>query len=325
MPDLIQTKLLFEYKKGQLLGLGFGNIVNSDADIICISAFDEPSFKPNSAIGELNEYLAKHFKYSIEEKVNNELKPGTSILLTIPNTDSKKKVMVVCMGQRSLVRNKDKDYLATHVLNSLKVALEKAKILLLNEPDKFSIDVTALGTKYGGIRRKESFDLLINWASDLFQYNKKVSLLRFIAYDLDTFVDFYESIYRLQKVRPEDELIFSATYNLENFDQFKGDINSALRSLDDNPRGVIITCRSIIEMIVKTITNQPLMKLADGIHSLKDSVPPNIFSYLTTCRVIGNFSNHDPNFQPTRRDAEGILLLTLRIVEWHLATINPAS
>jgi hypothetical protein len=195
----------------------------------------------------------------------------------------------------------------------------------LNEPDKFTIDVTALGTKYGGIRRKESFDLLINWASDLFQYNKKVSLLRFIAYDLDTFVDFYESIYRLQKVRPEDELIFSATYNLENFEQFKGEINSALRSLDDNPRGVIITCRSIIEMIVKSVTKQPLIKLADGIHSLKDNVPPNIFSYLTTCRVIGNFSNHDPNFQPTRRDAEGILLLTLRIVEWHLEKIKKST
>ncbi len=319
MANPIQTKLLFEYKKGQLLGLGFGNIVNSDADIICISAFDKPSFKLNSSIGELNEYLVKNFNYSIEEKLNNGLKPGTSILLTIPNTDKKKKVLVLCMGLRSLAKENDKDYLASHVLNSLKVALEKAKILLLNEPDKFSIDVTALGTKYGGIRRKESFDLLINWASDLFQYNKKVSLLRFIAYDLDTFIDFYESIYRLQKIRPEDELIFSATYNLENFEHFKGDINTALRSLDDNPRGVIITCRSIIEMIVKTITNQPFIKLADGIHILKESIPPNVFSYLTTCRVIGNFSNHDPNFQPTRRDAEGILLLTFRIVEWHLA------
>lgn len=320
MSSLINTKLLFEYKVGHLIGLGFGDIINSNADLLVVSAFDIPSFTPNSSIGSLNELLKKNSLASIEETINESFgKEGFQLFDYSESSLPFKKILLVCMGSRQSFKTESAESLAGIVLNNLKQNLEKARILLSKEKSAFTVDITALGTRYGGLRRKESFDMLINWAADLFSSTNKVTLLRYVAYDLDTFVDFFESIYRLQKMKPENELIFSATYDVDNLSVYKGDIKSALRNLDENPKGVIITCRSIIESIVKTRVNDTTIRLVDGIKLLKETCPPNIYSYLTTCRILGNFSNHDTNFIPTRRDAEGILLLTLRIVEWHVS------
>ena len=322
MSEFIRTKQLFELKKGQLIGLGFGNIAHSDADIVCISAFNEPSFVSSSSIGSINELLLLKGNINLKHLVNDDFIINGFQLIDISMYGLPfKKILLISMGSRELFKMENKEILSELVMNNIKMGLEKAKRILSNELSSFSIDITALGTKYGSVRRKECFDLLITWATELFICTPKVSFLRFVAFELDTFIDFYEAIHRLQKIKPENELAFSANYNAENFSQFKPEISSALRNLDDNPRGVIITCRTIIEMIVKSRLSDSSIKLADGIHSLKESCPPSIYSYLTTCRLLGNFSNHDHNFVPTRRDAEGILLLTLRIVEWHLSKI----
>jgi hypothetical protein len=319
MSDFIKTKLLFEYKPGQLIGLGFGNIVNSDADLLIISAFETSTFVSQSSIGSLNKFLKETTKSNLEKLVNEELKNGCQLIDLSSKNLRFKKILVISMGEEKHFNSQNREIVTDQIMNSIKKGLAKARILLSKESSSFTIDITALGTTYGGLRRKECFDMLINWATDLFTSTSKVSLLRFIAYDLDTFVDFFESAFRLQKIKPENELSFSANYDSLLSSQFKGEINSALRSLDDNPRGVIITCRSIIESIVKSRISDSSVTLVEGIFLLKQSTPPSIYSYLTTCRLLGNFSNHDPNFIPTRRDAEGILLLTLRIVEWHLS------
>ncbi|HKO79387.1 MAG TPA: DUF4145 domain-containing protein [Chitinophagaceae bacterium] len=320
MPDIIKTKLLFEYKSGQLIGLGFGNIINSEADILVLSAFDVPSFDENSTIGVLNELLKVNGSTELRDLIGEQFgNVGYQMIDLSSSNFSFKKILLVCMGKREYFKLDDKGKLADLVINNLRNGLEKARLILSRELSPFTIDITALGTRYGGVRRKESFDMLINWATDLFNSTTKGTFLRFVAYDLDTFVDFFESVHRLQKIKASNELTFSAHYDTEHFSIYKVEISSALKNLDENPRGVIITCRLIIESIVKARLKNSSIKLADGIAALKDSTPPNIFSYLTTCRLLGNFSNHDPEFVPTRRDAEGILLLTLRIVEWHLS------
>lgn len=334
MSDFIKTKLLFEHRPGQLIGLGFGNIINSDADILIISAFETPSYVSKSSIGSLSEFLWSENKINLKELINEEfINQGFQLIDLTSQNLRFKKILVISMGEPKYINSENIELFADQIMNNLKRGLDKARISLSKESSSFTIDITALGTRYGGLRRKESFDMLINWATDLFKSTSKVSLLRFIAFDLDTFVDFFESIYRLQKIKPENELAFSANYNIENFSQFKTEINSALRDLDENPRGVIRTCRSIIEIIVKTRISDsekivktkisdPDIKLIDAIFSIKEKCPPTIYSYLYTCRILGNFSQHNYKFIPTRRDAEGILLLTLRIVEWHLANLE---
>lgn len=320
MADFIKTKLIFEYKTGHLVGLGFGNIVNSDSDILIISAFDIPSFIANSSIGSVNDFLIRNSSINLESQISKDFaKEGYQLIDISSEGLNFKKILLICMGKRELFKMDDKAEFADMVINNLRGGLDKSRVLLSKEPVPFTIDITALGTRYGGIRRKESFDILINWATDLINQCPKITFLRFVAFDLDTFVDFFESLYRLQKIKPGNELAFSASYDPETFSIFKGEISSALKNLDDNPRGVIITCRSVIESIVKSRIKNTSLKLVEGINLLKETAPPNIYSYLTTCRLLGNFSNHDSNFVPTRRDAEGILLLTLRIVEWHLA------
>ncbi|MBK6827118.1 MAG: hypothetical protein IPG86_09675 [Chitinophagaceae bacterium] len=320
MPGYIKTKLLFEYKQGQLIGLGFGDIVHSDADIVILSAFRTNNFTPNSAIGSINTFLEKHTSIRLENYIDYELKENGFKFIDISFQNlSFKKLLIIDMGepdQNDIIPLGSESGL---ILNNIKNGLEKAKIQLAKSTSPFTIDITALGTQYGGLHRKECFDLLINWASDLFNLTSKITLLRFIAYELDTFVDFFESVFRLQKIKPENELTFSTVHNIDNLLQFKPELTSALRDLDKHPRGVIITCRTIIETIVKKRLSNNTIKLSDGIALLKNYCPPNIYSYLTTCRILGNFSNHDPNFIPTRRDAEGILILTLRIVEWHFS------
>jgi hypothetical protein len=202
MSSFIQTKLLYEYKPAQLIGLGFGSIVHSDADLLVLSAFSRPSFASNSTIGAVNDYLKATSAISLEEKLKPEfVNEGLQLIDLMGENLNFKKILVISMGKRDLFKMEDKSQLADIVINNLKIGLQKAKTILSKEPLLNTIDVTAFGTTYGGVRRKESFDLLTNWATDLFDDVYKVSLVRYIAYDLDTFVDFFESIYRLKKFK----------------------------------------------------------------------------------------------------------------------------
>jgi hypothetical protein len=318
MSSFIQSKLLYEYKPAQLIGLGYGSIVHSDADLLVLSAFCRPSFVSNSTIGAVNDYLKATRAISLEEKLKPEfVNEGLQLIDLMDENLNFKKILVLSMGKRELLKMEDKSHLADIVINNLKIGLQRAKAILSKEPLLNTIDVTALGTMYGGVRRKESFDLLINWATDLFDDVSNVSLVRYVAYDLDTFVDFFESIYRLKKFKPENEIGFSISYNLEGLAAFKAEMIAGFKNLDNDPRSVIVSCRSIIESIVKIRIGNPSIRLVEGIDQLKEVIPPSIYNYLTVCRLLGNVSVHDFGFAPTRRDAEGILILTLRVIEWH--------
>ena len=67
MLEFIKTKLLFEYKPGQLIGLGFGNIVNSDADLIVVSALENFKFVLKSSVGSLNNFLIESAQVNLQE------------------------------------------------------------------------------------------------------------------------------------------------------------------------------------------------------------------------------------------------------------------
>lgn len=99
MKDFIRTKQLYEYKKGQLIGLGFGNIVQSDADIVCISAFDKPSFAATSSIGLINELLKAKANINLEQIIDAQFKSdGFQLFDFTSNNLSFKKILLISMG-----------------------------------------------------------------------------------------------------------------------------------------------------------------------------------------------------------------------------------
>lgn len=142
MDDFIKTKLLFEYKKGQLIGFGYGNIIESDADIICISAFNNARFIPNSAIGCINELIYNEVKIDLEEQLNESFGTDGFQIFDFSNYKLRfKKLLLICMGERSVYLIPDKEKMADIVINNLGRGLKKAKKILSKEETQYSIDV----------------------------------------------------------------------------------------------------------------------------------------------------------------------------------------
>ena len=158
----------------------------------------------------------------------------------------------------------------------------------------------------------------MSWSVDVLDRAITLQTVRFIAFDIDTFIDFYESLFNRQQVQRIERRQFTEI-EFREFGEHADQVSAALSSLQNDPRSVITICRNIIERIAKYHSPVPYLKLYEVINSLKDRVPGSIYSYLTTCRILGNFANHDfQDFYPSRRDAEAVLLLTVRIVEWHM-------
>ncbi|MBK9320951.1 MAG: hypothetical protein IPM91_20600 [Bacteroidetes bacterium] len=128
MPGYIKTKLLFEYKQGQLIGLGFGDIVHSDADIVILSAFRTNNFTPNSAIGSINTFLEKHTSIRLENYIDYELKENGFKFIDISFQNlSFKKLLIIDMGepdQNDIIPLGSESGL---ILNNIKNGLEKPK------------------------------------------------------------------------------------------------------------------------------------------------------------------------------------------------------
>jgi hypothetical protein len=204
----------------------------------------------------------------------------------------------------------------------IQAGLQSSLRLIAALPGAPQIDAAALGTQYGGVHRRRAFDLTTAWALDLFKVCPRVNHVRLVAFSLDTFVDFFEALYRL-KNWTGNELVFGESVDWNQYGAFRNDVTTAAKILDENPKQVLVICRTVVESVIRLLCQQCLHRtpslLFEDIKQLHDGrfLPEHINSFFHTCRVVGNFANHT-EFNPSRRDAEAVMLLTLRIVEWFL-------
>lgn len=320
MNDLIHTKLIVEVYPAKFLSLGFGNIAQSQADVVCISSFRKTGFTTNSAIGAISRALGPGVlrrQLDVAEQTNE---PCSLVDLRDLRTPFKQ-LLVVWMGtvKQFLQHDNAEEFVRFGLLGAL------SKLRTFETPTQ--IDITALGSQYGGLNRRHVFDLLVSWAAELFNQCPTVNHLRLVSYDLDTFVDFYEALHRLKNMKGKEiGLVCALDYG--TYGTFSQEITSAAQLLDQNPKQVLVICRMIVEQVIYRLCEERLPerhpKLVENIKALYDHkhLPPQINSFLHTCRVVGNFAVHPSSngeqFNPSRRDAEAVMLLTLRIVEWFL-------
>jgi len=315
--EIIQTKLLFEIKNAKFLSLGFGNIAFSTADVVCVSAFNMSAgsrFNPYSAIGAIESRLTlTSEKYLLDLWPFEERVAGMCSKVEFGDYLNFGNLLIVAMGSV----HDNQDTISTNIQMGLSNAINK----LQSCGDNLQVDVVALGTRFGGVERQKSFDILSEWAINLFDKCPNISHVRLISYDIDTFVDFFVALHKI-KNWSSSEMLFKPSIDLSVYKEFSKDVSTVLHQLEANPKNVIVTCRTIVETIVRKTCKKYSVKspatLNDGIFSLKGIIPDYIHSYLQTCRVLGNFSAHDIEFTPSRRDAEGVILLTLRIIEWYI-------
>ena len=320
MAEMIQTKLMVEMKPAKFLSLGFGNIAHSKADLVCVSSFREARFVSNSSIGAIDRALGRGTLHRLVDAEDDGREACTLVDVGDANT-SFRKVLVVWMGTVEEFWERESSE------EPIQAGLQSAigKIRGLGSPAQ--LDVTAMGSQYGGLHRRRIFDHLISWAAELFEHCPKVNHVRLVAYDLDTFVDFFEALYRLKGWTAKQVSLGS---NIESsfYGPFEPEVASATRLLDQNPKQVLVICRTIVEQVINRLCNKCLGQRPDnlfgGIQALyeRKEIPPQINSFLHTCRVVGNFAAHpeswEGEFKPSRRDAEVVMLLTLRVVEWFL-------
>lgn len=325
MSELIHTKLLVEVEPAKFLSLGFGDIANSEADVVCVSAFRESPLLRNSAIGAVARALRAN-QASLSALLQNDANPGDArsfggctLVDLLPYGTLFKKLLVVWMGHYE-------EYMAHGSSETaIQMGLQSTVTQIRTLPNSQSsqIDITALGSRYGGLHRRRVFDLVTSWAMQVFRECPHVNHLRLVAYDLDTFVDFFEALYRL-KSWTGSQLVFGEAIDCRRYGNFETDIATALKILDQNPKQVLVISRTIVESVVGRLCQSRLGRkqtsLFEDTRELKARgfLPESINSFLHTCRVLGNFANHGQKFQPSRRDAEAVMLLTLRIIEWFL-------
>lgn len=322
-PRFIETKLLHEISPGRILSLGFGDIAQSEADMVCVSAYAEREFTPRSAVGAVSERIGDG---TLERRWCQAERPaGDCEIVEVENSVGAgfRYVLVINMGEPL----RDREQRQHSVSNNLKVGLQSAvsKINSVGRPLVGQLDVSAMGVQFGHVDSHKSFDLLSEWALALFDSCPKVSHVRLVAYDLDTFVDFFEALHRLKKL-PQTSMGLSGPINTSDYRDFQSDLDVAVNAMNtNNARQVLVVCRTIVEGVVRRMVQTKLQRetstLFDDTNELRDKgvVSPYIHSYLHTCRVVGNFANHT-NFAPSAKDAQAVMFLTLRIVEWYLET-----
>jgi hypothetical protein len=341
----IQTKALFNVTSGQFLGLGYGSIADSTADGVCVSAFSARRFSANTAIGAIDRLFAEGELAKAWHA--GKPSPGCCTLLETEKIRPRagapanmRHVLIVCMGEYGALLG------GSDVGTLIKQGLQSAAELLRERPGITQLDLTALGTQYGGVAKREVFDWVADWTQKLFQVAPTLNAVRFVANDIDTFIELFEAIQRLQNWRGKDlrlagtaessnsQILQRALREIEivttpetagAYEAIKKDISSAARLLDHNPKAVLLLCRAVVEAIVHKLCDTRLASAGgsfyEDVQRLNQSkvIPTQINSFLHTCRVLGNFANHNyEDFDPTFRDAELVMLLTLRVSEWYL-------
>lgn len=309
--ESIKTKLVIELQAARFLSLGFGDISDSEANVVCLSSFIDD-------IGQTLEYFSANQindKSSIVVPLPKaHIKAGGSYVFDLPELDfGFRKLLLICKGKT----DQPPDTIATNI----RMGLSRATSQIADLGDGLQIDTTVMGVglSHGNINSKLMFEIFIEWITSIFSKCKNVDHIRLVSNNPDTFVELFESLHKLRT--SSSELISTSDIALGKYGDFSKDIATAVRLLENNPRQVIVICRTIVEAAVRKLCQKRLKrqstKLYDDITALKANgvVPDHVFSYLQTCRVLGNFSNHS-DFVPSQRDAEAVMVLTLRIVEW---------
>jgi hypothetical protein len=290
-----------------------------------VSSFRESVFVPDSSIGAVERTLGKRnvslsglLRQHLDGR-NGQFLGGCVLLDLLPYGTLFKKLLVVWMGSYEQFWERGNAEMTIQM--GLQSALNQ--IRTLHRSQSSQIDIAALGSQYGGVERRRAFDLVTEWAAQIFKECPHVNHLRLVAYDLDTFVDFFEALHRL-KAWSGRELVFGEAIDCNQYGTFGTDVATALRVLDQNPKQVLVICRTIVEDVVRRLCKERLGRKQTSLFEdtkelrARGFLPENISSFFHTCRVLGNFANHGDEFQASRRDAEAVMLLTLRIVEWFL-------
>lgn len=318
-PNHIRTKLVREIKPGKFIALGYGDISSSELQVVVISSFLERHFTPDSAIGSIDSKLGREFLFN---NWPTDKQPGDTIVLFPHQSGINFKYLIILFTGYFEPRRLDD--LNGGIDTWLPIGLSNVSANIGNLGSVNSIDVTALGTQYGGIERQKAFGIISEWALRLFEIVPSVNLIRMTANDIDTFVDFFESLYKLPDWQSSNSLGESISSLLSaNLGHFANDVKTVLDSLRNNPPAAISWCRTIIERVVKEIYAQAKKQypgnLSGAIDGLKSIVtfPPQFHAYLDVVRRLGNFTIHsDDLFEPSEKDAEIILSLTLRIIDY---------
>lgn len=321
--QLISTKLVYEIRKGKFLSLAVGDIRYSEADVVVVSTFTKASLVRNSAIGAVNEHFRSVVNSgSINSLLSRSFGGGSAELIDMRKYNlGFKRLLVIGMGGLELLKYGVRDanlILTENIRNGLKRSLK----ILSELKEDIQLDAAILGTQYGDVKSRNAFDILSDWSTRLLKI-KNIKGVRFVAFDIDVYTDFFEALYRMKNFDPDDRVNLTDKHRKEGFGGFDTDVNAARESIVKNPTNTFLLCRRIIEQIAFRICPQPAHStLNDAISRIRDQVPPHIHTYFNTCRILGNHANHTQAFKPSPKDSEIILELTLRIVIWYLETYN---
>jgi hypothetical protein len=317
--QFIATKLIYEIRKGKFLCLAVGDIRYSEADVVVVSTFTNAFLVKNSAIGAVNElYRSVVSEGNINSMLSRYFSGGSAELIDMRKHGlGFKRLLVIGMGGVELLKNEVRDA-NLMIIENIRTGLKRSAKILSELKEDIQLDVALLGTQYGDVNSGSAFDVLSDWSASLMK-KKNIRSVRLVAYDIDVYTDFFESLYRMKHFDPEDRVNLSDKHHYEKFGGFDNDVNSARESIVKNPTNTFLLCRKIIEQIAYKLCSPPVPgTLNDAISSIKDKVPVHIHTYLNTCRILGNHANHTNIFNPSSRDSEIILELTLRIVSWYL-------
>lgn len=323
LSSVVKTKLARETQPGKFIALGYGDVSASQLQLVVISSFLERYFAPDSAIGSIatklgKDYLLQHWP------ANGE--PGDAILLDLSARSSgvRFKYLVVLFTGHYEPRLPADLSIGRDIWLQMQIGLSNLNSIINNLNMVNSIDITALGTQYGGIERQKVFEIISRWALGLFELAPSVNLVRMTSNDIDTFVDFFEALYKLPNWQSSNSLGKDISHLLSvNSGQFANDIQTVVQTLGSNPAAAISWCRTIIERVVKEIYAQKakqypgnLSVAVDGLKSIV-TLPPQFHAYLDVVRRLGNFATHsDDLFTPSLKDAEIILSLALRVIDY---------
>ncbi|RMG25947.1 MAG: DUF4145 domain-containing protein, partial [Methanobacteriota archaeon] len=314
---MIRTKVMKELAPGKFFALGFGDVVTSNLDGVIVSSFCAPNWVAGSAIEAIShkigrDYLSTHWPNG---------QPGDVHVIDVSGQDRVQfdKLFVVFMnylepGYRHPYYP-DQDTWLSMGLRNLETLLRQEKI--------GRVDITALGTQYGGLGRKDAFEMLAQGAVNLFSKLPKLDLIRVTTNDLDTFIDFFEALYKIPAWNLSAPLEQGLIETIRNVD-FRKDLDAIWSLLERGKCDTAISvCRTTLEKKVKGVYASHGWaypgKLFNAVEWLKSQgiLPLQIGTYFDVVRKLGNFTVHaDATFAPTRRDAEIVFFLTLRVIEW---------
>ncbi len=321
-PQVVKTKLLREIRPGRFLGLGFGDIAATDLQLVIVSSFLEFYFARESAVGAISQRLGEHYLRSQWPKAAS---PGDVVVYDhvkdrARNAGVNFDYLVVLFTGYYEPRPYNLPSDSTLWLN---LGLSNvSKHLQLLQPA--SVDLTALGTQFARIERTKAFNIIAKWALGIFDKVSTVNLIRITSNDLDTFVDLFEALYEIPGWKASSSVGGDLQSLLStDLGPYGRNVQTVLHNLDHNPVTAIAWCRTTLESVVRDIykhKSRPYpASLHEAIGGLKaiSALPEQLYTYLDVVRKLGNLAVHKPSaLQPSEKDAEIVLSLTLRVIQY---------